>query len=282
MTKICIFPGQGAQKKGMGRDLFEKFPEIVSEAQGILGYSIKDLCSDDPESRLANTEFTQPALFTVNFLSYLELKEEKNFIPEYTAGHSLGEYNALAAAGVFDFSTGLKLVKRRGELMSMEKNGAMTAVIDTDPETIRHILDRNGLDTVDIANLNSQKQTVISGISGDVSKAESVLSQAGVNRTIRLNVSGAFHSRYMSVARENFAEFLDNFSFNVPEIPVVSNVTARPYEPVKIRENLLDQISNTVRWTESVQWLLGKPEPEFIEAGPGRTLTRLIKQIGKD
>ena len=158
-----LFPGQGSQKKGMGLSLFEHYPELVKEADAILGYSIEDLCLNDPDDLLKQTQYTQPALYVVNALSYLERIKEDGKEPDYVAGHSLGEYDALFAAGVFDFATGLKLAKRRGELMAEARNGGMAAVIGMKENEIRKVIEENELQQIDIANLNSPNQIVISG-----------------------------------------------------------------------------------------------------------------------
>ena len=277
MTKIFVFPGQGSQKIGMGKGLFEMYPELTEQVDHLLGHSIKQLCLEDPNGLLNKTHYTQPALFTVNALTYLKQMETSSQKPDFVAGHSLGEYNALFAAEAFDFTTGFRLVKKRGEIMAKVRGGGMAAVVGIDPERIQEILTKSGCDSIDIANFNSPKQTVISGLKTDIEKVSDYFENAGA-MFIPLKVSGAFHSRYMKDPQDEFDEFVNNFNFKRPKIPVISNYEALPYHD-NIAENLVQQISNPVRWTECVQYLLRQDQPEFEEIGPGRVLTGLINQI---
>ena len=279
MTKIYVFPGQGSQSPGMGGELFDQFPELVKQADDVLGCSIKSLCLDDPEKRLNQTDYTQPALYIVNALTYLSKTEEADLRPDFVAGHSLGEYNALFAAGVFDFITGLKLVQKRGQTMVKVSGGGMAAVIGMQPDTIKQVLKDSSFETIDIANYNSPKQTVISGRKEDIDAVKTVIEDAGAKLFIPLKVSGAFHSRYMQEAQNEFAGFLSSFKFQSLKIPVISNYTAAPYQESETVNNLVQQISNPVRWVESIQYLKLLPGPEFEEIGPGRVLTKLIGQI---
>lgn len=278
--KAYVFPGQGAQYKGMGKELFEEFPELVSGADKILGYSIKELCLEDPESKLGFTEYTQPALYTVNALTYLKKCKEAEENPDFVAGHSLGEYNALHAAGAFDFETGLKLVKKRGELMGQASGGGMAAIIGLKEKEISHILQTEGLSEIDIANYNCPSQIVISGPKEAILQAKNVFENyTGVKLFSILNVSGAFHSRYMKGSSELFEQFLAEFSFKEMSIPVISNVSARPYKQKEMKDNLVKQITHSVRWTDTIRLLLGLGEITFEEIGIGRTLTGLIRHI---
>jgi malonyl CoA-acyl carrier protein transacylase len=279
MTRIYLFPGQGSQKIGMGGELFNRFPEQVAIADAELGYSVPDLCLRDPSNQLNQTLFTQPALFVVNALSFLNHLFETGKLPGFVAGHSLGEYNALFAAGVFDFQTGVRLVKQRANLMARASGGGMAAVVGLISDQIRDALAAAELSSIDIANLNSRSQTVISGPEKDLETARMILEQAGAQLVKRLPVSAAFHSRYMAEAEQNFGAFLGSFVFAEPRIPVISNVTARPHEASKIKQMLARQITHPVRWTDSVQWLLQQPDPEFLELGPGNVLTGLIRRI---
>lgn len=259
----------------MGRELFEAFPRVVEEADAILGYSLRTLCLEDPENRLRQTEFTQPALYCVNALTFFA----KNRAPDAAAGHSLGEYNALLSAGVFDFGTGLRLVRRRGELMSQARNGSMAAVLGLPEERVRGILAEEGLTGIDVANRNSPKQTVLAGPKGDIEGALDIFTRSGA-RYVILNVSAAFHSRYMAEAAREFRAFLGGFDFAAPQFPVIANVTARPYgpEPYAVRELLAAQILSPVNWQDSVAFLRTLPEPVFEEIGPGQVLTKLIQE----
>ncbi|WP_139488096.1 ACP S-malonyltransferase [Brevibacillus dissolubilis] len=277
-----VFPGQGSQHKGMGGTLFDEFAHLTAQADQILGYSIKQLCLEDPAQELGKTQFTQPALFVVNALSYLKKVNETGRKPDYVAGHSLGEYNALFAAGAFDFETGVKLVKKRGELMSQAAEGGMAAVIGFSPEKINEVLIENGLTEIDIANHNSPSQIVIAGRKADIQRAKPIFEAAGVRVYLPLNVSGAFHSRYMSDAERIFADYLNQFPFAPLAIPVISNIHARPYKQADLKTNLVKQITNQVKWTETIRYLMGRGEMEIVEVGPGNVLTKLVTTIRRE
>lgn len=278
MTTAYVFPGQGSQRKGMGAHLFDAFPELTAQADDILGYSIKDLCLNDPQNQLRDTRYTQPALFVVNALTYLDKLRQKPLPPTYVAGHSLGEYNALFAAGVFDFATGVQLVQKRGELMSRAPDGAMAAVLNCDVSTVQQILRDHHLEGIDVANYNAPSQLVLAGLRDDIHKAQSLFAFDDV-KYIVLNVSAAFHSRYMRPAMQEFGRFLQDFTLTPPHIPVISNVHARPYRPDQITTNLTEQIIRPVRWTDSIRYLMGRGVQSFEELGPGNVLTRLIAEI---
>ncbi|AEP86699.1 ACP S-malonyltransferase [Bacillus spizizenii] len=278
-----VFPGQGSQKQGMGSDLFDEFKELTAQADEILGYSIKRLCMENPYSNLNKTQFTQPALYVVNALSYLKKIREAEAKPDFVAGHSLGEYNALFAAGAFDFETGLKLVRKRGELMSMVSNGGMAAIMGLNEEQVAKALKEYHLHDVDIANVNAPYQIVISGKKDEIEKAASLFeTMTEVTMVLPLNVSGAFHSRYMNKAKEEFEQFLQTFHFSPLSIPVISNVYAKPYTYELMKQTLADQINHSVKWTESISYLMKKGQMEFEEIGPGNVLTGLIHRIKKD
>jgi malonyl CoA-acyl carrier protein transacylase len=282
--KIYMFPGQGAQSKGMGSALFDRFPERTQQADAILGYSIRELCLEDPREELGLTQFTQPALYVVNALSYFAQQEDDAGVePAAVLGHSLGEFDALMAAGCFDFETGLRMVRKRGELMSQAKGGAMAAILNATREEIEQTLRENDLRNVYLANYNSPSQIVLSGLSEEIAEAE-FLFRKGKVRFYPLATSGAFHSVFMRDAMEQFREFLAGVSFSAPRIPIVANVTARPYQTDGILETLANQIASTVRWSESVQYLLAQAkqsgqEAVFVELGPGEVLTRLVQTI---
>ena len=277
--KTYIFPGQGSQKKGMGESLFDEFKDITQKADKILGYSIKELCVNDPQNKLGQTNYTQPALYVVNALTWLKKASDEK--PDFLAGHSLGEYNALFASGAFDFETGLKLVQERSRLMALAKGGGMAAVVGLDEEKIDQIIKENQLSGISIANYNSQDQIVISGIRDEIKKAKPVFENKGAKLYVALPVSGAFHTNQMQNAKEEFAEFIENFKFNPLNIPVISNVTAREYEDDKIKELLCKQITSPVKWSDSVRYIMGKGEMAFEETGPGRVLKGLVKKIKK-
>ncbi len=263
----------------MGKELFPQFPDIMAKAKAILGYSVETLCIEDPEQRLNQTQYTQPALYVVNALSYYKKIAESGKMPSFVAGHSLGEYNALLAAGIFDFETGLRLVKKRGELMGQAVEGGMAAIVGLKEEAIRAALRQHTLLDVAIANYNTNLQIVISGKSGDIGKAQIILEQAGALLVVPLRTSGAFHSPYMHSAQEEFEIFLKDFHFSSPSISVIANTTARPYQMGNIRQNLAQQMVNPVRWVETIHFLMDQKETEFEELGPGVVLTGLLNRI---
>ena len=276
--RLLVFPGQGSQKKGMGEDLFSEFADLTAKADEILGYSIGVLCLEDPNRELNQTRFTQPALYVVNALSYLRHRKTTPASADFLAGHSLGEYNALFAGGAFDFETGLRLVQKRGELMSQASGGTMAAVLGLERDEVSRILEKSNLVSLDIANYNSSTQLVLAGPREDVENAKEFFEEAG-GRYVFLNVSAPFHSRYMQNAREKFEKFLEGFELNDPAISVISNVTARPYVPGSVKRNLVEQITGAVQWTDSIRFLMGRGITDFLELGPGQVLGKLITKI---
>lgn len=281
MTIIYVFPGQGSQSIGMGKELFPRYSHLLRQADALLGYSIAELCLSGPQERLSDTRYTQPALYVVNALSYLETVRQTGVLPDFVMGHSLGEYSALFAAGAFDFLTGLELVQHRGELMAAAKGGGMAAVLGLSPERLQAALARHGLSALDVANFNAPLQTVISGPTEELRTARPLIEREGARTVVPLKVSAAFHSRYMEEAAAQFSEFLAGYEFGELKIPVISNVEAAPYEETRIAETLTKQLSNPVRWVESVEWVLKQPSAELREIGPGQVLTGLIRQIAQ-
>jgi malonyl CoA-acyl carrier protein transacylase len=279
---IFVFPGQGSQKKGMGEGMFEKYPELTQKADAILGYSIQELCLNDPLEQLGQTQYTQPALYVVNALHAAQ-KRTENGVPAYVAGHSLGEYNALLEAQVFDFETGLKLVQKRGRLMQQATGGGMAAIIGLTTDQIKAVIAESEWTQIEIANYNSPLQTVISGEKTQIESSLAVFKAAGARLVVPLNVSGAFHSSRMKSAQEEFAQFLTQFEFQTPQIPVFSNVTAELYpDAASVPSLLAQQITSSVRWTEIITTLLDLGQETFEEAGPGQVLSGLLKAIRKD
>lgn len=276
-----VFPGQGSQQKGMCESLFQEFPHLLEISDEILGYSLKTLCLSDPDNLLNQTEFTQPALYVANVLSYEHAIKEGKPIPDYVAGHSLGEYSALYCAGAFDFATGLKLVKKRGELMQKARNGIMVAVINLESNEISRILQENHITTVDLANMNTKYQTIISGEKEDVLVTKEILEKYKKVRCIPLNTSGAFHSRFMKPAKEEFLKTLEVVSFKPLIIPVISNYTARPYLDGQTKTLLAEQMDHPVNWLDSMRYLMGKgiDADHIIQIGPGNVLTNMISKI---
>lgn len=270
----------------MGAELFEAFPTYKKKAERVLGDSIVDLCIKGTQERLNQTQYTQPALYVVSVLAYLKKLKETGKKPDFVAGHSLGEYAALFAAGAFDFQTGLRLVQKRGELMGEASGGAMAAVIGLPAEKIGSILSANGLtDVITMANYNEPLQTVISGPFDRIhDKQVQVLFQSAGWRVhyIPLKVSGAFHSPHMMSARNVFATFLKDIEFSPLQIPVISNVDAQPYRDTAIAEGLAQQLTCPVHWTATIDYLVEQEVTVFEEIGPGKVLTGLVQKILKN
>jgi malonyl CoA-acyl carrier protein transacylase len=272
----------------MGQGLFDEVREYVAvekDVDAILGYSLRKLCMEDAENRLKETQFTQPCLYVVNALHYFKAVSQSTR-PAYLAGHSLGEYNALLAAGVFDFLTGLRLVKKRGELMSQARNGGMAAVIGLSGSTVARLIGENGLASIDVANFNAPSQIVLSGPVEDIKRAAPVFEKGGARMYMPLQVSAAFHSRYMADAAKAFGDFLAPMSFAAPQTPVVANATAELYPVYNASESvkslMVRQITNSVKWTQSMRLLMGLGVSQFSETGPGNVLTRLGQQIHQE
>ncbi|MEU0001269.1 ACP S-malonyltransferase [Streptomyces microflavus] len=276
MTLVHLFAGQGSQRVGMGRELLRTYPNLVRQADSLLGYSVAELCLDGPADRLADTRYTQCAVYVVDALAYVDSVRTSGRIPEVLAGHSLGEYAALFAAGVFDFRTGLEIVAKRAALMADTEPGAMSAVIGLDEERVRYLLNTSGL-PVDVANLNAPDQIVISGPVAAVEEVSTPMREHA-QAVVPLKVSGAFHSRCMAPAAREFERFLSGYVLARPKIPVIANTTGRAYGE-DIASTLCRQLTSPVRWTETVVHLLGLPEPDLREIGPGSTLTGLTKRI---
>ncbi len=271
-----MFPGQGSQYKGMGKELFPKYKMETKLASEILQYDIEELCVSDPNRQLVKTQYTQPALYVVNYFRNKEL----DLTPDYVIGHSLGEFNALAAAGGFDFETGLRLVQKRGRLMADASGGSMAAVLGLKIEELKERMSMSKYADLDIANYNTPSQTVISGPLNDIKEIVKDFSNQNI-RIVPLQVSAPFHSRYMEPAAREFSEFLKGFSFSDLKIPVISNVTARPYENGRVAELLSSQITGSVRWFDSIRYLMGKNVTDYKENGRG-VLTRMVTEIRKE
>lgn len=263
----------------MGAELFELFPEEVAQASETLGYSIRELCIEGPEEKLGQTQYTQPALYTVSFLQAISLKQKQG-MPSMAAGHSVGEFAALAFAEVFSFEDGLRMVAKRGEIMSQVRGGGMAAVIALDVNGIQEVIESHGFTGIDLANFNSPGQIVISGPEAEINASLAPLKEAGAKLVVPLKVSGAFHSRMMAEPASKFSEFLEGFSFNSPAISVFANVTAAPYpDSSSIAETLVRQIHSPVRWTDTILGMRSAGADVFEECGPGKVLTKLLRQI---
>lgn len=284
MDKIALlFAGQGAQYIGMGKDLYAAFLEskaVFDKANAVLGFDLRKICFDGPEDMLKHTVISQPAIVTVSIAAFEAFKARTNILPAYMTGLSLGEYTALIAAGALTFSDGLRLVRRRSELMdevSRRKPGKMAAVLDLPIEKIKNICLQS---SAEIANLNCPGQTVITGGAEAVDKAKGLCLEAGAKHVIDLEVSGGFHSSLMFEASVELKAFLENFPMSPLEVPVVSNYTARPqYKVVQIQENLIYQMRSTVKWEDSMRFILSQGITQFFEFGPGRVLKGLMRRI---
>jgi len=275
MTKTAwVFPGQGSQKIGMGGDLlnFRHAKNKFFQAEQILGWSVLEICQNQ-EDKLFHTLYTQPCLYVVESI-LAELIREKGHQPNLVTGHSLGEYVALQVAGVFDFETGLSLVKKRAELMDSAAGGMMAALMGFDEKQLTELIEKTP-DLV-LANDNSSGQVVISGTPEAV---ETALSQIKAKRAIKLNVSGAFHSPLMAPAAAEFQEFLDTVTFNDAQVPVISNVDPTPTtQAAVLKQHLSQQMTGSVRWREVCLALPEAGIEKVIEIGPGKVLTGLIKR----
>ncbi len=279
MERVFMFPGQGSQTVGMGAGLFERYPDLVAEADALLGYSIKELCLENTENMLDRTDYTQPALYTVNVLSFLAKIEEEDITPDFVIGHSLGEYNALYAAGAFGFATGLELVRKRSALMNAATGGGMAAILGMDGDAVATALSELGADSIDVANFNSPHQTVISGLKADIETFAPQLKEKGAKRVIILSVSGAFHSRYMKPAAKEFGGFLERFTFGKLKVPCIANCSAEQYTDESIALNLVRQIYSSVRWIDTIRGLREQGADTFVEVGPGSVLSGLLRWI---
>ena len=287
MITAFLFPGQGSQKVGMGKDLIEASASAkrrYEEANDIMGIDLAKLSFEGPEEILRRTEVTQPALFVAS-VALAELIMAKGLTPSFSAGQSLGEYSALTTAGVFTFTQALALVKLRGDAMSragQERSGTMAAVIGLDADAVKCICDKasEGVEVAVPANFNSPGQIVISGNVDAVKNAMKLAEESGAIKAIELNVSGAFHSPLMDTAKMSMKKALDEISLSRARFPVVMNISAEAVsEPNEIKENLIRQLDNPVRWIETVETLRDLGATDFVEVGPGRVLQGLNHRI---
>ncbi|MFE3677443.1 ACP S-malonyltransferase [Streptomyces griseus] len=279
--RCYVFPGQGTQKKGMGRSLFTRFPDLRRRADRVLGYPIEELCLENPERRLSETAYAQPAIYVVNALHWAAAQED---LPaaDFFAGHSLGEYSALYAAGAFDFATGLALVRSRAELMSRISGGAMAAIVGVSEQIVEETLERHGANGVVIANHNAPEQFVLAGSREELARLRPVFEKTeGVRGFVPVRVSGPFHAPAMAPAAERFRSVLAAVDVGRLRTPVVSNVTGRPFGPDarEVRDLLAEQIARPVRWSDSIRYLRDAGVSDFTELGESKVLTSLIDRI---
>lgn len=289
LKTALVFPGQASQYVGMGRDIYNVFPlakKMFKKANEIVGYDLADKCFNGPLSDLTQTHITQPAIYTISSILFSLLKR-LNFPYHGTAGHSLGEYSALFAAGVFSFEDGLHLVDIRGKAMEAagEQNpGAMAAILKLDREKIEEACQRaSDYGRVQIANINSPGQIVISGEFEAVQVAMKIAKELGASRVIQLDVSGAFHSHLMAQARKELEKVIYDIPFHTPQIPVYCNVNAKIVTtPDEIRKNLIDQLENPVLFVDEINQMILDGFEQFVEVGPGQVLQGLIHRINPD
>lgn len=289
MSKLAyIFPGQGSQSVGMGKaiaDVYDVARNVFAEADEVLHFKLSALCFHGPEEELQLTANTQPAILTTSVALWKAFAVEGAPKADYTAGHSLGEYAALVAAGAIRFSDAVRTVYTRGKLMEEafpSGSGAMSAVLGLERETLeticREVSERRGV--VELANLNCPGQIVISGMAAAVKEAGEKARAAGARRVVPLSVSGPFHSSLMSPARNRLADVLREVEVRPAQMPVVANVSARPVQQITaIKESLVRQMTSSVLWEDSVRWMLDQGVDTFVEIGPGRVLSGLIRKI---
>ncbi|MDN4607496.1 ACP S-malonyltransferase [Sporosarcina highlanderae] len=287
MTKIAfIFPGQGSQSVGMGAELFNSGGNFLERADEVLQFELSKLITEGPQEELTLTYNAQPALLTVGAMIASKLVEE-GITPDYTAGHSLGEYTALVASGVLSFEDGVSVVHQRGLFMNdavPAGEGAMAAILGLDSEKLQEVTDAITAegDSVQPANLNCPGQIVISGTKAGVEKACVALKEAGAKRAIPLDVSGPFHSSLMKPAAERLKKALDEVEMKDASIPVVANVNAETVsDREEIKQLLVEQLYSPVRWEDSVRELINLGVTHFIECGPGKVLSGLVKKIDR-
>jgi [acyl-carrier-protein] S-malonyltransferase len=286
-----VFPGQGSQAVGMGAELvndFNEAREVFDQADAILGFSMSRLCFGGPEEQLKQTEFTQPAVVVTSYAAYVALTR-RGLTPSIVAGHSVGEYTALAAAGVLSFEDCLRLVRKRGQLMQHAgdlRPGGMAAVFGLSVEQAEELCRRigdDGFGLAEVANINSPEQIVISGEIGAIEAGAALAKELNAKRYIPLQVSAAFHSSLMREAAAKMAEELDAVQFNKAQFPVVANYSGQPVvEPEEVRHALKEQIAARVRWVESVKAIIDRGVTTFVEVGPGTALAGMIRKISRE
>ncbi len=284
MSKICIFAGQGAQTPGMGKDFAEADAEVMAlfdKANAVLGFDLKKICFEGPAEELTKSNVCQPAIFVTSYAAYTTLQKRRATEFAAAAGLSLGEWSALCAAGVLDFDSTLKVLEARGRFMQeaceAEPSG-MIAIVGATPDQLSALCERTGCT---VANVNSAAQQVLSGSKDQIAAAAEAAKELGIKRAIPLATAGAFHSKFMQPAREKLAPVLDEVAFCAPKFPVLSNVTGKPHspDPGEIKALMLEQVTGTTNWAADVESAKALGGDVFVEFGPGKVLSGLVKKI---
>ena len=284
MSNCCIFAGQGAQVPGMGKDFAEVDAEAMAlfdKANAVLGFDLKKVCFEGPAEELTKSNICQPAIFVTSYAAYLALKKKKNVDFACAAGLSLGEWGALCAAGVLDFDSTLKVLEARGRFMQEACEATpsgMIAIVGASPDQLKQLCEKTGCT---VANVNSAAQQVLSGSKDAIASAATVAKELGIRRAIPLATAGGFHSPFMAPAREKLAPILDTVTFAAPKFPVLSNVTGKPHssDPGEIKALMLEQVTGTTNWAADVEQAKALGCTTFVEFGPGKVLSGLIKKI---
>ena len=285
-TLAFVFPGQGSQAVGMLADVEAAAADTFAEASSVLGYDLWDLISNGPEEKLNQTEFTQPALLTSSIALFRLAQERGAPAADVVAGHSLGEYSALVAAGVLEFADAVSLVRQRGSFMQSAVpigKGSMAAVLGLDDDVVRDVCEKSAQgEVVQAANYNAPGQVVIAGSTAAVDRAIEACKDAGARRAMPLPVSAPFHSELMQPAAEQMAEVLEEVTFSAPTVAVLQNIDAQLHvDPAEIKDNLVAQMCGAVLWTDTVRQLASMGVSNMIECGPGKVLTGLARRIDK-
>ena len=284
MNACCIFAGQGAQIPGMGKDFAEADAEVMGffdKANAVLGFDLKKICFEGPAEELTKSNVCQPAIFVTSYAAYVTLKKRKAVDFACAAGLSLGEWGALCAAGVLDFDSTLKVLEARGRFMQEACEATpsgMIAIVGATPDQLKALCEKTGCT---VANVNSAAQQVLSGSKDAIAAAAATAKELGIKRAIPLATAGAFHSPFMAPAREKLAPVLDSLTFSAPKLPVLSNVTGQPHssDPGAIKAMKLEQVTGTTNWAADVEAAKALGCTTFVEFGPGKVLSGLVKKI---
>ena len=284
MNDCCIFAGQGAQTPGMGKDFAEADAEAMAlfdKANSVLGFDLKKTCFEGPAEELTKSNICQPAIFVTSYAAYMALQKRRGVQFAAAAGLSLGEWSALCAAGVLDFDSTLKVLEARGRFMQEACEAVpsrMIAIVGATPEQLAALCEKTGCT---VANVNSAAQQVLSGSKDQVAAAATAAKELGIKRAIPLATAGAFHSKFMQPAREKLAPVLDEVTFSAPKFPVLSNVTGKPHssDPGEIKALMLEQVTGATNWAADVEAAKALGCGRFVEFGPGKVLSGLVKKI---